>query len=335
MTSQLHNARQPVREAWSRDKLFRTRAHMMNYALDRSSKRAYSSALNSYLTFCQLHDLLIDPVPDTLSFYVAFMCNHIEPHSVRNYLSGISNSLETMFPYVRESRQHILVTKTLQGGLRLFSHPTRRCEPLAIEHLTRALATLPCPAPYDDLLFLSLLFVGFCGLLRLGELTVPDAIELRNASKLSRRNSVQMLPDVQGFSFWLQRHKVDKSFEGSRIVITYNDQANALPLFCQYLSKRDVLFPYNNFLWLTSTGDPPTRHWFMSRFRKLFPDTDWAGQSLRAGGATFLAELNTPYDLIQAIGRWSSDSFRIYLWKNPTLLAVMVRNRLLNMVPCA
>ena len=194
------------------------------------------------------------------------MCNQIEPRSVRNYLTGISNGLETLFPYVRDSRRHILVTRTLQGGLRLFSHPTKRREPLAIEHLTRALAALPCPALYDDLLFVTLLFVGFRGLLRLGELTTPDTIELRDTSKLSRRSSVQMLPDVQGFSFWLQRHKVDRSFEGSRIVITYNDQVDTLPLFRRYLSKRDNLFPYNNFLWLTSSGNPPTRHWFMSRF---------------------------------------------------------------------
>jgi hypothetical protein len=300
---------------------------MMHHSLDRSSRRSYSSALNSYIAFCDLHNLPLDPTPDTLSFYTAFMCSHIEPRSVRNYLSGVCSALETVFPNVREHRRHILVTRTLQGGLRLFSNPTRRREPLSTEHLLLAVSLHPHPCSHDDLLFLTLLFTGFRGLLRLGELTLPDPVSLRDDSKLSLRDSVQMLPDLGGFSFWLQTHKVDRSFEGARILITYSDRVDCLPLFRRYLAKRDDAFPSNPYLWLTSLGTPPTRHWFMSRFRHIFPDHAWAGQSLRAGGATFLAEEGVSYDLIRHIGRWSSESFQIYIRKHPTLLAIIVKHQ--------
>ena len=53
---------------------------------------------NSYLMFCNLHNLPIDPTPDTLSFFTVFMSHHIHPKSVDNYLSGICNNLEGLFP---------------------------------------------------------------------------------------------------------------------------------------------------------------------------------------------------------------------------------------------
>ena len=49
---------------------------------------------------------------------------------------------------------------------------------------------------------------------------------------------------------------------------------------------------------------------------------------MRAGGATFLAELGTPPSLIQARGRCSSDAFLIYIRKNPALLINLITAQL-------
>jgi hypothetical protein len=95
----------------------------------------------------------------------------------------------------------------------------------------------------------------------------------------------------------------------------------------RYLRSRDWLFPEERYLWLTSEGAPPSRSWFLKRFRQLVPNRAWSGQSMRAGGATFLAEENVSYDLIQNIGRWSSEAFRIYIRRNPTLLAILIKQR--------
>ena len=80
------------------------------------------------------------------------------------------------------------------------------------------------------------------------------------------------------------------------------------------------LFPLHPELWLTSRGAVPTRHWFLSRLRVLFPSSEYAGHSIRSGGATSLAEAGVDFSLIQAIGRWSSPAFRIYIRKNPVVL---------------
>jgi hypothetical protein len=51
------------------------------------------------------------------------------------------------------------------------------------------------------------------------------------------------------------------------------------------------------------------------------------GHSLRSGGATALALMGVCDDLIQAIGRWASDTFRIYIWKHPVLLQALIHGK--------
>jgi hypothetical protein len=60
--------------------------------------------------------------------------------------------------------------------------------------------------------------------------------------------------------------------------------------------------------------------------RHYFPK-EIAGQSLRAGGATSLAEAGADLETIRAVGRWSSTAFRIYLRKNPVLLHAVIFGR--------
>ena len=57
---------------------------------------------------------------------------------------------------------------------------------------------------------------------------------------------------------------------------------------------------------------------------QCFFNSDTAGQSLRAGGATSLAENGIPPSIIQAIGRWASNTFKIYIRRNPVLIQVFL-----------
>ena len=69
-------------------------------AIDCATHNSYSSALNSYLTFCRLHNIDIEPTEQTLALYLMFQCTYINPKSVDSYLSGIANQLESHFPNV-------------------------------------------------------------------------------------------------------------------------------------------------------------------------------------------------------------------------------------------
>lgn len=112
-------SRQPIREAWTRERLVQERAIALGNALDKSTKTTYTSHLQSYLTFCKLHGFPIDPTPDTLSFYVVYMAKHISPKSLPSYLSGIASQTEHIFPKVRENLRTPIVKRTLQGCMRL------------------------------------------------------------------------------------------------------------------------------------------------------------------------------------------------------------------------
>jgi hypothetical protein len=91
----------------------------------------------------------------------------------------------------------------------------------------------------------------------------------------------------------------------------------------RYISSRDQLFPLHPQLWFRTNGTSPTRSWFLRRLRQFCPP-DIAGQSIRAGGATALAEAGAPADLIRGAGRWTSNAFERYLRKNVIVLHALI-----------
>jgi hypothetical protein len=317
------SSRQPARAGWARDKLLRERAIFLGQAIDRSTLKTYSSALNSYLTFVRVHNFPVEPTPDTLSLYATYMAHHINPRSVVSYLSGIAQQLEPYFPGVREARRSPLVERTLKGCMRSKGVATKRKRALTTSDLMRVVDDLKNSTQHDDLLFLAMLLTGFFALMRLGELAFPDDKDLQNWRKISKRSSV-VLSDDQ-YEFQLPSHKADRFFEGNRIIIKKDQYCDLNPLnyFSRYLASRDSMFPLASPLWLTSTGNVPTRQFFMTRLRSYF-SLDVGGQSMRAGGATSLAENGVPPSLIQFMGRWSSDAFFIYIRKNPVLIQALL-----------
>jgi hypothetical protein len=292
-------------------------------AIDRSMHGSYTSVLNSYITFCRLHGFDIEPTPHMLTLYVTFQSTYINPKSVDSYLSGIANQLETHFPEVRASRKSILVARALQGAKRRFGVPTHRKLPLTKANLLHVLTSYGPTPSHDDLLFLTQLFTGTECLMRLAELTWPDAVALRDYRKVSMRPSVERL--LEAFSFWLPGHKADHFFEGNCLFIR-KSSTETYQLFELYLTSRDRLFRSRPELWLCSNGIIPTRSWFITRLRLFFPNSI-AGQSMRAGGATALAECGTAPVLIQAAGRWSMDTFNRYVRKNPFLFEALLSGR--------
>ncbi|THU91439.1 hypothetical protein K435DRAFT_829946 [Dendrothele bispora CBS 962.96] len=240
-------SRQPPRKPWSLERLKFERSIAVGAAIDTSTHSSYTSALNSYVYFCDVHKFPYKPTPDLFSFYIVWLCNNdvqrVDPKSVDKYLSGICNELEVFYDDVRAIRNHHLVRKTLRGCRRLYSKPTKRKSPLSISDLSLAVEHYRHRRIHDDLLFLALLLTGWFGLLRLAELCLPDWY-------------------LQGYGFDLPQHKADPFFEGNK--------------------------------------------------------------SIRSGGATGLAEIGVPLHLIRATGRWASETFHIYIHKNPTFLTALL-----------
>ena len=247
------------------------------------------------------------------------MSHHISPRSVASYLSGIVSQLEPFFPDVRSARSSEMVQRTLKGCQKLHAEPITRKRALSPTDLLIPISRYEHSTQHDDLLFLSLFLTGFFGLMRLGELVFPDDVTLHDWRKISRRSSVQLMPD--NYQFTLPAHKADLFFAGSQVLICGEKFGfQSRHFFLRYLSSRDKLFPLASPLWITASGAVPTRGFFMRRLRDLLPDPSIGGHSLRAGGATLLADFGAPPHVIQAAGHWASDTFQVYIRKHPLLL---------------
>ena len=118
-------SRQPKREAWTMEHLIIECSISLSYTLDTSSFGTYTSALNSYLTFCDLYGLPADPTPDTLLFYVAFLSTHIKPDSINSYFLGICQQVKPVFPGIHHNCNGMLVFCTMTGCIRQFGTPTK------------------------------------------------------------------------------------------------------------------------------------------------------------------------------------------------------------------
>jgi hypothetical protein len=199
------------------EQIIHERSINLDLSLDKSTNQTYSSALNSYVTFCDLHHLALEPSADTLSLYVTFMAAHINPRSIDNYLSGICSSLEEFYLQVQVNRNSRLVSRTLRGAKRRYGVPIRQKLPLSRSDIQSAATSFPEPQSHDNLLFLAQLYDGFYGLLRLRELVWPDNSSLQSFQKVTLRTSVVITDSYH--SFVLCRHKSDAQFEGGTVVI--------------------------------------------------------------------------------------------------------------------
>ena len=149
-------SRQPHRDAWTIERLINERSISLGFSLKLSPFGAYTSALNSYLTFCNLHNLPVDPTQDTLSFYIVFLSTYIKPDSVNAYLSCICRQLEPFFPEVRRNRSSMLVSCTMTGCMRRFGSPVLRKSPLSHTNLLFILDSLISQPSHNDLLFIAI-----------------------------------------------------------------------------------------------------------------------------------------------------------------------------------
>jgi hypothetical protein len=101
--------------------------------------------------------------------------------------------------------------------MKLKSKPIRRKEALTIADLCFLDEKYRHKQSHDDLLFVALIFSGFFGLLRLGDMTFPDNPNIREWRKISRRSS--LLVERSQISFLLPTHKGDNFFEGNKVLI--------------------------------------------------------------------------------------------------------------------
>lgn len=284
-------------------------------ALDQSTLRGYAVGARDYIRFCLQHHLPLQPTPLTLARYIAYTSQFIAsgPH----YLSGARHYLQDLFPDFESNRKHQLVKNTIRGSHKLRADPIRRKQPLRTSHLHAFLQTTLRTLQYDDLLFVTILSCAFYACHRIGELVPPSpSSPLFDWRKLIKWDTLHF--SNNRVKYRLPYHKGDPFFHGSDIIMMTQEVANPVTLLLAYTRLRDTRHGARSPLFLRENGTHPSRSWFEHRLFTLV-DHSFGGQSARAGGATFYASLGISEDILQALGRWSSSAWKIYIRDHPTI----------------
>ena len=150
------------------------RSYYIASSLAPSTCLAYTSALQSYHSFCHLHNFPLDPTVNILGFFLTFCSLNLRPQTLSSYLSGICSQLEIFYPQICELCRLLIVCRTLAGIHCVHGTATKRKRPLLPTNLDLLLNAYSSSPHHDNLLFLTQVLVGFNQLLRLAELCAPN-----------------------------------------------------------------------------------------------------------------------------------------------------------------
>ena len=283
-------------------------------SIERSTSKNYATGARDYINFCILHSLPLDPTPTTLSRYIAYSSQFIASGS--KYLTGVRHFLKDLYPDFDANRSHPLVKSTIRGAKKVRADPVERKLPLRLAHLQSFINVAHCTGTYDDFLFTVLLSCAFYGCHRMGELVQKNDRSLFDWRKIIKRASLTF--EIGRVQYRLPYHKGDPFYRGTDVILTTQDIANPVLLLREYARLRDHLHGAKTALFLRENGSHPSRSWFELKFFAVL-DRRFGGHSPRTGYATFLASLGISESIIQAVGRWSSEAWKIYIRENPAI----------------
>jgi hypothetical protein len=290
--------------------------HLQVNSIEKSTALGYVTGARDYIKFCLNHSIPLNPTPHTLSRYIAYTSQFIA--SGPKYLTGARHFLADIYPDFDASRSHPLVQAAINGSKKARADPVRRKLPLRPAHLEAFLQKARLTGKYDDLLFAVILACCFYGCHRTGELVIKADKRLFDWRKIIKRSSLTFANGRAGYH--LPYHKADRFYSGTDILFIEQDVASPVQLLREYVSRRDSLHGVHAALFVREDGSIPDRSWFDANFFGML-DRTYGGHSARAGGATFYASLGLSEDVIQALGRWSSQAWKIYIRDNPSVRA--------------
>ena len=96
-------------------------SHLTANAIEQSMKKGYSTGVKSYIHFCVIHNLPLNPTPQNLTCYIAYVLQYI--NSAPQYLSGIQHFLIEFFPNFDDNHSSTLVQATIRGSKKVQANP--------------------------------------------------------------------------------------------------------------------------------------------------------------------------------------------------------------------
>ena len=299
--------------------------HYVDNSVAAATKLSYATAQRRYLSFCAAAGVT-QPFPATenvLCRYVTYLGQQNLKHkTIKAYLSGLRFTqihLGGGNPFQNDAMPQLeYVLKGIKRVQARQAEPPSQRLPITGD-IMRSLHTVwisECPDP-DNVMLWAAACVGFFGFLREGEFTSPSAnafdpevhLCLSDIALDSHTSPTMVRLRIKQSKTDPFRLGVDV-FLGSTGAIICPIQA-----IIQYIA---VCSPNPGPLFVTQDGSPLTRAMLVTRLHTALqqagiPSGQYSGHSFRIGAATTAAKSGMEDSLIQTLGRWKSEAYKIYI----------------------
>ena len=301
-------------------------------SIAKSTNKSYNSHNNNYLNWClKNNEFPIYPPNETrLMFYIvdrvtttkiAIKTAKAALYSIRwfSIYNGFDCDLKKMFR----------LQNTIHGMKKVLGvNDADKRLPITVSLLKRFRRRMDL-SNYDELVIFTAMVVATFGLLRTGEFAV-DSKKNFEPEKLLRISSLTAHNDKKGkvkfFTLKLKTSKTDIFRSGVTITLGHGfEDIDPVNLLSRMILMREKEAKKNKKLKLESekplfclkNGTPLSR-WDVSTILKALTTKcnldpkRYKGQSFRIGGATSYARRGYPSNIIQIMGRWKSDCYKLY-----------------------
>lgn len=309
-------------------------------AIAESTRSTYGVAVRSYIRFCEEMKLECTmPITDAnmclwASYYATTEKGKLTFATIKTYTFGLAY-MHTELGFNNWREQLSLFRRCMIGIKRKLGDGESKLKrlPITTELLMQMSKRLEATV-YEHALYWAAATLATYGLLRMSEFCAHDSQNSQDPFKLLYLKQIQLYDKefkaiaisnsklydtVAYFTIRLRSSKTDPFREGITIHISH---ATAVQAMINYLRKHPRIHHSNSYLLIQSISPssevPLSRTVMIEMTRKLLESMGhnsslYHGHSFRRGGATSLAKQGVPDSVIQTLGRWHSECFKLYI----------------------
>lgn len=290
-------------------------AQYRDKAWAKSTQSTYRIHMQCYVNFCASIKCEAVPASSTvLQLYVTYLAKirRLRYCTIQQYLNIVTH-MHKMVGLADPVYNDYQLKHVLLGIKRELGTAQTPVGAITPQQLLKVKSTLNF-ANLSDLTFWCACLIAFYGLLRPGNITTNGTFD---ADKDIRR--IDLFPYSWGYLLCLRRTKTIQ-FREKRVEIILPRTGNEL---CPVTAQRDLLQltgvtdPHGSLLILEG-GSPLSYRYFCDKLRHSLAlvgedHLNIRAHSFRRGGASWLARLGVPTDMIKSIGYWASDAVFRYI----------------------
>ena len=317
--------------------------HKLEQHLQATKKRAYAKGTlknlmcqwRSFYRFSRKFKILEWPISEhTICLYAQYLAfSFHSPKAIKNYLYGIK-TLHVLLQQPPPNLKHAEVRLTLRGLEKIMQHTPKQAAPLTPDILTDILSQIDI-SQHGDLVFWSILLVGFFGMLRKSNL-LSDSRRSFDPIKQMTTSHVTFKPGLLIIkATWAKN-------------IQARERVLEIPIFempssplCPVTAVKALASIQHKKHWpLFGKGHNPvfTYTQFQAKLKQTLNKCGYKGQafsshSMRRGGATWAHRSGVSESLIQVHGGWQSDAYKTYLTfpiEIRAAVSLRMRNAIIN-----